>query len=84
MRLNSSILPIEREAWPEHQIRINAEKASERLAALRKRAIEVKGQPEVHCYEIVEGDGRRFLKSAEELIAAGYAEKNTAEDREAF
>jgi len=73
-RLNSKELPIESGVWPEHRIVILPEELKGRVIGLRK--LEQAGDDEtVHLYEMIEPDGRRFVKSAEELVAAGFAQR---------
>ena len=71
-RLNNKELPIETDTWPEHNITINVPGVKEQVIGLRK--LEVTKDKEIaHVYEIMEKDGRRYIKSKEELISLGFA-----------
>jgi serine/threonine protein kinase len=72
-RLNGKELPIETAVWPEDHITIMKERAKEKLIGLRKTEIETKDEGIVHVYEVLEKDGRRFNKSADELVRMGVA-----------
>lgn len=72
-RLNSKKLPIKSEAWPEDGIKINEEKAKEQLIGLCRIELSTRDKPVVHGYETIECDGRRYIKTAEELINRGLA-----------
>ena len=71
-RLNSRKLPIETEPWSDDSIMINAEIVKKYAVALRKKVVNQKGS-EAHLYEIVALDGRRYLHTANELVARGIA-----------
>lgn len=71
-RLNNKELPIEADTWPEHDITINVSRAKEQVIGLRKLEV-TKEKEVVHAYEIMEKDGRRYIKSKEELVSLGLA-----------
>lgn len=71
-RLNNKELPIETDTWPEHSISINVTRVKEQVIGLRKLEV-TKGRDVIHAYEIIEKDGRRYVKSKEELISLGFA-----------
>ena len=71
-RLNNKELPIETDTWPEHSISINVTRVKEQVIGLRKLEV-TKGRNVIHAYEIIEKDGRRYVKSKEELISLGFA-----------
>ena len=73
-RLNSKELPIETDVWPEHRITIQPERLEGKVIGLRKFE-QAKESDVLHLYEIIEADGRRFVKSADELITAGLAQR---------
>lgn len=72
-RLNNNELPIQDETWPEDAITINMPEAAKKVLGLRKREIKRKDKPVIRCYEIIESDGRRYTKSAAELVTMGIA-----------
>ncbi len=72
-RLQTREIPIETVPWPEHAIKICEDAARSRLAALRRYEKTDKEGNVLHAYEIVEMDGRRFLKTEEELVSEGLA-----------
>ncbi len=72
-RLNYMQLPIELDTWPEDHIAIIEAEARKKLVGLRKFQIVRKDKSPVHCYEIIERDGRRYNQSAVDLLHAGYA-----------
>ena len=72
-RLNNKTVPIETDTWPEHHISILLSAAKEKLVGLRKTEIPTKEERVLHAYEIVQLDGRRYVKSEAELISMGVA-----------
>lgn len=73
-RLNSKELPIELDTWPEDHITIIKDNAKKKVVGLRKIELTSKDKSPVHAYEIVERDGRRYNKSAADLIRLELAQ----------
>ena len=71
-RLNNLELPIETDTWPEQNITINIAKVKEQLIGLRKFEV-TKERETIYAYEIIKKDGRRYVKSKEELLSLGFA-----------
>ncbi len=71
-RLNSRALPME-EVWPEDALTLKKEAIRKKLVAFRRREWTGEGGVPVRGYEVVERDGRRFTKTAEELVRCGLA-----------
>lgn len=73
-RLNTHRLPIETEGWPEDGLTIDPEKVqANHWVGLCKIDQYVDEETTVHAYEVTEMNGRKVVKSAAELMAAGCA-----------
>lgn len=71
-RLNNKSVPIETDTWEEDSISINEEEARNQLVGLRKTSFKKDGK-EVHAYEVLIKNGKRIIKSVEELMETGIA-----------
>jgi len=72
-RLNDLSIPVDSTGWPEDHLVISSDAVEKSYVALRKTEIKEKGKVVDKAYELVDMDGVRHIKKADELISMGLA-----------
>lgn len=73
-RLNSMAPPISMDTWPEDTISISEKEVRTRLVGLR-RMERIRNKEKICGYETIERNGKRFFRTADELVRCGMAKR---------